>query len=137
MYAVIQTGGKQYKVAPGNRVFVEKIVADAGSLIELDRVLMIGAGEQVVVGSPYIEGGKVTATVREHGRAKKVKIIKLKRRKHYLKHQGHRQYYTLLEITGINAVGLSETLPVKSIENGVFDTPNDVSAITEAVNDGT
>ena len=103
MYAVIQTGGKQYRVAQGDTLRVEKLAADPGAAIELDKVLMLGEGEDVKVGKPYVEGGKVTATVKAHGRSKKVKIIKFKRRKSYLKHQGHRQSYTELEVTGISA----------------------------------
>ena len=103
MYAVIQTGGKQYRVAEGDTLRVEKLVADPGAAIELDKVLMLGEGEDVKVGKPYVEGGKVTATVKAHGRSKKVKIVKFKRRKQYLKRQGHRQWYTELEVTGISA----------------------------------
>jgi large subunit ribosomal protein L21 len=103
MYAVIQTGGKQYRVAQGDTLRVEKLAADAGSAVELDKVLMVGEGEDVKVGTPFLEGGKVTATVKSHGRSKKVKIVKFKRRKHHLKRQGHRQWYTELEVTGISA----------------------------------
>ena len=103
MYAVIQTGGKQYRVAEGDNLKVEKIAADEGANVELDRVLMVADGETVTVGKPYIEGGKVTATVKGHGRGKKVKIIKFRRRKQHLKRQGHRQWFTELTITGINA----------------------------------
>ena len=101
MYAVIQTGGKQYRVTEGANLRVEKIDAEEGASVELDKVLMIGEGEDVKVGAPYVEGGKVTATVKAHGRGKKVNIIKFKRRKHHMKRQGHRQWYTELEITGI------------------------------------
>lgn len=103
MYAVIQTGGKQYRVSEGDKLCVEKLVAEAGSTVELDKVLMVGEGEEVKIGTPYVEGGMVTATVKSHGRGKKVKIIKFRRRKHHLKRQGHRQAFTELEITGINA----------------------------------
>jgi len=103
MYAVIQTGGKQYRVAEGDTVKVEKLAADEGATVELDRVLMVADGENVTVGKPYVEGGKVMATVKAHGRGDKVKIIKFRRRKHHLKRQGHRQWYTELTITGINA----------------------------------
>lgn len=103
MYAVIQTGGKQYRVSQGDTVKVEKIAADEGAAVELDKVLMVADGEEIKIGSPYVDGGKVTATVKSHGRGKKVKIIKFKRRKHHMKRQGHRQWYTELEITGINA----------------------------------
>lgn len=102
MYAVIQTGGKQYRVAQGDKVRVEKIVADEGQDVELDRVLMIGDGDAVTIGTPLVSGASVTAKVRAQGRAKKVKIIKFRRRKHHMKRQGHRQSYTELEITGIN-----------------------------------
>lgn len=103
MYAVILSGGKQYKVAEGSIVRVEKLRADEGETVELDKVLLIADGDDVKVGAPYIDGGKVTATVKEQGRGKKVKIIKFRRRKHHMKRQGHRQSYTELEITGIQA----------------------------------
>jgi len=102
MYAVVQTGGKQYRVTEGVTLRVEKIKADEGASVELDKVLMIGEGESVKIGAPYVEGGKVTATVKAHGRGKKVNILKFKRRKHHMKRQGHRQWYTELEITGIS-----------------------------------
>lgn len=101
MYAVIQTGGKQYRVSEGLKLKVEKLDAAEGDSIELDKVLMVADGDDVKVGTPYIDGGKVTATVTAHGRGKKVKIIKFKRRKHHMKRQGHRQAYTELEITNI------------------------------------
>lgn len=103
MYAVIQTGGKQYRVAEGDTLKVEKISADKGASVELDKVLMVADGADVKVGKPYLEGGKVTATVKAHGRGKKVKIVKFHRRKQYLKRQGHRQWFTELTITGVNA----------------------------------
>jgi len=103
MYAVIQTGGKQYRVSQGTTLKVEKITADEGSSIDLDKVLMVADGDDVKIGAPYVEGGKVTATVVSHGRGKKVHIIKFKRRKHHMKRQGHRQSYTELEITGISS----------------------------------
>ena len=103
MYAVIQTGGKQYRVAEGDTLKVEKLDVETGSDVELDKVLMVADGDEVKVGRPFIPGGKVTATVKAHGRAKKVHIIKFRRRKHHLKHQGHRQWFTELQITAINA----------------------------------
>ncbi len=103
MYAVIQTGGKQYRVSEGTTVRVEKIDADEGASVELDKVLMVGEGDDVKIGTPYVDGGKVTATVEAQGKAKKVHILKFKRRKHHLKRQGHRQRYTELKITGISA----------------------------------
>jgi large subunit ribosomal protein L21 len=101
MYAVIKTGGKQYRVAQGDVLRVEKLTADVGTRIDLDRVLMVADGDNVSIGTPFIEGGKVTATVRSHGRGDKIKIIKFRRRKHYRKQMGHRQSYTEIEITGI------------------------------------
>lgn len=103
MYAVIQTGGKQYRVAEGSTLKVEKIAADEGASIELDKVLMVADGDNVTVGAPYVDGGKVTATVKKHGRGKKVMIVKFRRRKHQLKRQGHRQSFTEIEVTGISA----------------------------------
>jgi len=102
MYAVFKTGGKQYRAAAGDTLKVEKIEAEKGATIELDQVLMVGEGEAVKIGAPYLQGGKVTARVVDHGRADKVKIIKFKRRKHHMKHMGHRQYFTQIEITGID-----------------------------------
>ena len=103
MYAVIVTGGKQYRVEEGEVLRVEKLTADEGTSIEFDRVLMVGEGEQVQVGSPVVDGARVLATVKSHGRADKVNVIKFKRRKHYMRRQGHRQSYTEIEVTGIAA----------------------------------
>ncbi len=103
MYAVFQTGGKQYRAATGDTIDVEKIDAEKGATVELDRVLMVGEGEEVRIGTPFLEGGKVTAKVVEQGRGEKIRIIKFKRRKHHMKRAGHRQYFTRLEITGIDA----------------------------------
>ena len=103
MYAVIQTGGKQYRVSEGDTLRVEKIGAEEGAEMELDKVLMIADGDNIKVGAPYVEGGKVSAIVKSHGRGKKVNIVKFRRRKQYLKRQGHRQSYTELQITGISA----------------------------------
>lgn len=103
MYAVIKTGGKQYKVSEGATLKVEKIAADEGANIELDQVLMVVDGDKVTVGAPLVDGGKVTATIKSHGRGKKVEIIKFRRRKHHRKQMGHRQSYTELQITGIQA----------------------------------
>jgi large subunit ribosomal protein L21 len=101
MYAVIKTGGKQYKVAPGEKLKVELIPADVGAAVVLDQVLMVGDGATVRLGQPMITGASVTATVLGHGRGDKVTIFKMRRRKHYQKHQGHRQGYTELKIDGI------------------------------------
>ena len=101
MYAVIKTGGKQYKVAPGEKLKVEQIPADVGAEVILDQVLMIGEGESVRLGQPNVAGATVKATVVSQGRGEKVKIFKMQRRKHFRKHQGHRQNYTEIEISGI------------------------------------
>ena len=103
MYAVIKTGGKQYRVSEGSKVKVEKIEADEGASVEFDQVRLVADGEEVKVGVPYVAGSKVTATIKAHGRGKKVRIVKFRRRKHHLKRQGHRQWFTELEVTGINA----------------------------------
>jgi large subunit ribosomal protein L21 len=102
MYAVIKTGGKQYRVAQGDTLKVEKLDADEGDSVEFDQVLMVGEGADVRIGTPYIDGSRVTATVKGHGRGDKVEIIKFRRRKHHMKRAGHRQDYTELEITGIS-----------------------------------
>ncbi len=102
MYAVIETGGKQYRVSQGQYLRVEKLNADEGATIDLDKVLMVADGEDIKLGKPYLDGGKVTATIKAHGRSKKVMIIKFRRRKHHKKTQGHRQNYTEIEITGIS-----------------------------------
>jgi len=104
MYAVIKTGGKQYKVAPGEKLKVELIPADVGAQVVIEDVLLVGGGDgdgEIRVGQPNISGASVTATVLSHGRGDKVRIFKMRRRKHYQKHQGHRQGYTELRIDGI------------------------------------
>jgi len=101
MYAVFVTGGRQFRAVPGEILRVEKIEADVGAAVEIDRVLMIGDGETVRIGTPVLEGAKVSAKVRGHGRADKVHIVKFRRRKHHRKQMGHRQHYTEIEITGI------------------------------------
>jgi large subunit ribosomal protein L21 len=103
LYAVIRTGGKQYRVAAGDKLRVEKLLADVGSEILLDQVLMVGEGEAIKVGAPLVPGAAVKATVVGHGKDEKVTIFKLRRRKHYKKSQGHRQSYTEIQITGISS----------------------------------
>ena len=103
MYAVIKTGGKQYKVSQGDRLKVEKLDAAEGDTVEFDQVLMVADGDNVTVGAPLVEGGKVAATVKRQARAKKIEIVKFRRRKHHRKQMGHRQWFTEVEITGINA----------------------------------
>ncbi len=102
MYAVIKTGGKQYRVAAGDKLRVEALDANEGDTISLDEVLMVGDGETISVGTPVISGASVAAKVLEHGRHKKIDVIKFRRRKHYRRQMGHRQNYTQIEITGIN-----------------------------------
>ena len=102
MYAVIRTGGKQYKVAAGEKIKVEQIAAAIGQEVVIDQVLAIGSGVELQLGTPLVAGATVTATVVAHGRHGKLRIFKMRRRKHYQKHQGHRQAYTELEITGID-----------------------------------
>jgi large subunit ribosomal protein L21 len=102
-YAVIKTGGKQYRVQQGDVLRVELLAAEEGAAVSFDQVLLVGTGESVVVGAPLVAGATVSATVRRHGRADKIRIIKFRRRKHYKRQQGHRQHFTEIEITGINA----------------------------------
>ena len=101
MYAVIATGGKQYRVSEGSVLRVEKLAADAGANVEFDQVLLVGEGEQVKIGSPFLSGGKVIATVQSHGKGDKVRIVKFRRRKHYLRQGNHRQPYTEVKVTSI------------------------------------
>jgi len=101
MYAVIKAGGKQYRVAAGEKLKIEQIPADVGAQIVIDQVLLVGEGDAVKVGKPLVAGATVSATVVSHGRHDKVKIFKMRRRKHYQKHQGHRQSYTEIQINAI------------------------------------
>ena len=101
MYAVLVTGGKQYRVMKGETLRVELLDIEAGKEITFDNVLMLGDGEKITVGTPNVAGAKVTATVKSHGRLEKIRIVKFRRRKHHRKQMGHRQHYTEIEITGI------------------------------------
>jgi large subunit ribosomal protein L21 len=101
MYAVVKTGGKQYRVQSGESVRVESLPAEVGAAVSFDEVLMVGEGESVRVGTPLIAGAKVNATVVAHGRGEKVHIFKMRRRKHFQKSQGHRQGYTEVRIDDI------------------------------------
>ncbi len=103
MYAVIKTGGKQYRVTPGERLRVETLPAEVGTEVTLDHVLMVADGDKVTTGSPTVSGASVKATVVAHGRGEKIRIFKMRRRKHYRKTQGHRQNYTEIQISGISA----------------------------------
>jgi large subunit ribosomal protein L21 len=102
MYAVIKTGGKQYRVASGDKLKVEKLAGEIGSEIVLDQVLAVGEGENLSLGNPLVSGASVTATVVAHGRGDKVHVFKMRRRKHYKKSQGHRQSFTEIRIDGIS-----------------------------------
>lgn len=104
MYAVIESGGKQHRVEPGEVLRLEKLEIGEGDTVDFDKVMMIGEGEKVHIGTPYVEGGKVTAEVVSHGRADKVTVIKFKRRKHYRRQAGHRQHFTEVKITDISGV---------------------------------
>ena len=115
MYAVIMTGGKQYRVQPGQTLKVEQLPAAEGAALEINEVLLIADGDQFNVGKPYVEGGKVTAVVKAHGRGPKIKIVKFRRRKHYRKQMGHRQNYTELLITDI---GTAQPALTEEISNG-------------------
>jgi large subunit ribosomal protein L21 len=101
MYAVIATGGKQYRVAEGDVVRIEKLVAEPGAAVEFDKVLVVGEGEGVKVGTPHVSGATVTATIQAHGKGDKVRIVKFRRRKHYLRQGTHRQPYTEVKVTSI------------------------------------
>ena len=101
MYAVIATGGKQYRVAEGDVVRIEKLAAELGATVEFDEVLLVGSGADVKVGAPLVAGSKVSGVVHKHGKGEKKAIVKFRRRKHYLRQGTHRQFYTDVKITGI------------------------------------
>jgi|TARA_B100001079_G_C16408509_1_gene514929 large subunit ribosomal protein L21 len=105
VYAVIESGGKQHRVEKGEILQLEKLNAATGDKVKFDKVLLVGEGESVKIGKPYVQGGQVTAEVLREGRGDKIKIIKFNRRKHYKRQQGHRQWYTEVKITGIKAGG--------------------------------
>ena len=125
MYAVIKTGGKQYRVSPGDKLKVETIGAEVGASFDFDTVLMISDGDNLTVGTPTIASAKVSAEVVAHGRAKKVEIIKFRRRKHHQKRTGHRQNFTQVEIQSINskgAVAKKKAAPAKQTKAADADT---------------
>ena len=103
MYAVVESGGKQHRVIEGETLKVEKLDLATGESLTIDQVLMVGEGESVKIGAPYVAGSSVTAEVVSHGRHEKVTIVKFRRRKHHRKQMGHRQWYTEVKITGISA----------------------------------
>ena len=102
MFAVFSSGGKQHRVTEGEVIRVEKLPVDAGDEVVFDKVLLVADGDNVSVGAPYVDGGKVTAEVLSNDRGKKLRVIKFKRRKDYMRRQGHRQWFTEVKITGIN-----------------------------------
>ena len=130
MYAVFATGGKQYRATTGDILKIEKLDAEKGTTVQLDQVLMVGEGEDVKVGTPYLKGGKVTATVVEHGRGDKIRIIKFKRRKHHMKKMGHRQDFTRIEITGIAA-----SAPKKKVSKAKVKKPEAAKPEAEVKSD--
>ncbi|TEA27388.1 50S ribosomal protein L21 [Candidatus Schmidhempelia bombi] len=101
MYAVFQSGGKQHRVSEGQVVRLEKLEVETGSEIVFDKVLMVANGEDIKVGAPFVDGATIKAEIVEHGRGDKIKIVKFRRRKHYRKQQGHRQWFTDVKITAI------------------------------------
>ena len=103
MYAVIATGGKQYRVENGGVLRIEKLTAELGTTVEFDQVLLVADGDKITVGTPLLKGSKVSATVEAHGKGNKVSIVKFRRRKHYMRMKGHRQQYTQVRVTGISA----------------------------------
>lgn len=102
MYAIIATGGKQYRVQEGDQIKVEKLPGDPGEKIEFNQVLLLADGEDVTIGAPYVDGSKVMGEVQDQARAKKIEVIKFKRRKQHMKRMGHRQSFTEIKITGIS-----------------------------------
>lgn len=103
MYAVITTGGKQYRVSEGSVLRIEKLEAEAGANVEFDKILLVGEGDKIQIGAPFLSGSKVVATVQSHGKGDKVRIVKFRRRKHYLRQGTHRQPYTEVKVTSISA----------------------------------
>lgn len=114
MYAVIATGGKQYRVSEGSVLRIEKLDAEEGAKVEFDRVLLVGDGKDVNLGTPFLEGGKVSATVMAQGKARKIEIVKFRRRKNYRRTKGHRQNFTQIKITGIQAGGKKKAAAKKA-----------------------
>ena len=123
MYAVIESGGKQHRVEKGEILQLEKLDAATGDKVKFDKVLLVGEGESVKIGKPYVQGGQVTAEVLREGRGDKIKIIKFNRRKHYKRQQGHRQWYTEVKITSIKAGGGEQKDGVAKAEAGAKAKP--------------
>lgn len=131
MYAVIATGGKQYKVAAGDIIRIEKLPESTGDELSFDQVLLVSDGEDVNIGAPYVEGGSVSAKVHSEGRGKKVEIIKFRRRKHHRRQMGHRQSYTEVEITAISVGGKTTKAEAKPKKAAVTAKPADAPAAAE------
>ena len=121
MYAVIESGGKQHRVEEGEVLQLEKLDAAAGDKVKFDRILLVGEGESVKIGKPYVEGGQVEAKVVKQGRGKKIKIVKFNRRKHFKKQQGHRQFFTEVEITAIKVKAKAKAKPKPKPEATIDD----------------
>jgi len=132
MYAVIKTGGKQYKVAAGEKLKIEKLAGDVGSKVVIDKVLMINDGENTIIGAPLIAGATVNATVLSHGRADKVMIFKFRRRKHYRKTQGHRQSFTEILINDVNGKGAVAAKPAGAAKPASAPKPAKAPAAKKA-----
>ena len=127
MYAIIETGGKQVRVEPGNRIKVERLSGEVGDNVQFDHVLLVSDGTQTVIGTPHVEDSPVIAKILDHGRGKKIRVIKMKRRKNYQRTYGHRQNYTELEVLSI---GVASDSNKKAVESNVSETDssNDESA---------
>lgn len=128
MYAVVKTGGKQYRVSPGDKLRVESLDVDEGNAIDFDQVLMVGEGADVTIGSPFVSGAVVSAKVLSHGRGKKIDVIKFRRRKHYRRQMGHRQGFTELQITSVNGVTADSTSASGGSTAAAADSNTDSSA---------
>ena len=122
MYAVIESGGKQHRVEPGEKLKLEKLDVSAGDSVTFEKVMLIGEGDDIQIGAPLVEGGKVTAEVVGHRRHAKINIIKMKRRKHYRRQGGHRQWFTEVEIQKIQATATKTKKPAKKAEPKVKET---------------
>ena len=127
MYAIIETGGKQVRVEPGNRIKVERLSGEVGDNVQFDNVLLVSDGTQTVIGTPHVEDTPVIAKILDHGRGKKIRVIKMKRRKNYQRTYGHRQNYTELEVLSIGAASDSNEKAVVS-NVGETDSSSDESA---------
>ncbi len=127
MYAIIETGGKQVRVEPGNRIKVERLSGEVGDNVQFDNVLLVSDGTQTVIGTPHVEDSPVIAKILDHGRGKKIRVIKMKRRKNYRRTYGHRQNYTELEVLSIGAASKSNEKAVAS-KVSETDSSNDESA---------